>query len=162
MTNAELIAKIKAEIERLKVDYLNRSYTFVPVAMEHLLDFLSTLESEKPEKGIDVTDFCKPIDPGIAQCIADHSWEMLGEDEKPVPNDLEEAAGNIYKTPFGTRAEDFKAGAEWQKEQMLKEAVEGTIVDAGFDDHTALVSIPDKRYDEGDKVRIIIVKEDEK
>lgn len=41
---------------------------------------------------IDVTDFCKPIDPGIAQCIADHSWEMLGEDEKPVPNGLEEAA----------------------------------------------------------------------
>lgn len=48
MTNTELIQKIRAEIERLKVDYLNRSYTFVPVAMVHLLDFLDTLESEKP------------------------------------------------------------------------------------------------------------------
>ena len=46
---------------------------------------------------IDVTDFCKPIDPSIAQCIADHSWEMLGEDERPVPEDLEEAAGEYEK-----------------------------------------------------------------
>lgn len=43
-----IIEKIRAEIERLKVDYLNRSYTFVPVAMEHLLDFLDTLESNEP------------------------------------------------------------------------------------------------------------------
>lgn len=42
--------------------------------------------------------------------------------EESVPNDIEEAAENIYKTTFGTRAEDFKAGAEWQKEQMMKEA----------------------------------------
>ena len=30
---------------------------------------------------------------------------------------LEEAAENIYKTPFGTRAEDFIAGAEWQRQR---------------------------------------------
>ncbi len=57
---------------------------------------------------------------------ATKSWEgvdvdaMLadcrGYEEKPS-EDLEEAAENIYKTPFGTRAEDFQAGAEWQKEQ---------------------------------------------
>lgn len=81
---------------------------------------------------IDVTDFCKPIDPGIAQCIADHSWEMLGEDEKPVPNDLEEAArhseiltypmpedGDIEKVFNVQEARVFHeigfiAGAKWQ------------------------------------------------
>lgn len=93
---------------------------------------------------IDVTDFCKPIDPGIAQCIADHSWEMLGEDEKPVPNDLEEAAEDFVwevmendedgisdlcrklrptskiSDFYDALAEFFIAGAKWQAEQLLK------------------------------------------
>ena len=33
---------------------------------------------------------------------------------------MEEATKNIYKTPFGTRAEDFIAGAAWQAKQLLK------------------------------------------
>ena len=37
--------------------------------------------------------------------------------EKKLPEGLDEAAENIYKTPFGTRAEDFKAGAEWMEKQ---------------------------------------------
>ena len=37
--------------------------------------------------------------------------------EKKLSDELEEAAENIYKTPFGTRAEDFKAGAEWMAGQ---------------------------------------------
>lgn len=73
-------------------------------------------------------------------------------------DELNEAAENIYKVPFGTRAEDFKAGAEWQKnkdtrdmymsdnrhfekiyelgkkdmkEQMMKDAVEGEVYKFG-------------------------------
>lgn len=42
-----IIEKIRAEVERLKVDYLNRSYTFVPKAMQDLLDFISDLEKEE-------------------------------------------------------------------------------------------------------------------
>jgi hypothetical protein len=42
--------------------------------------------------------------------------ESRGIEEKPS-GDLEKAAENIYKTPFGTRAEDFQAGAEWQAKQ---------------------------------------------
>ena len=41
------------------------------------------------------------------------------QQEKPSEA-LEEAAMNIYKTPFGTRAEDFIAGAAWQAKQLLK------------------------------------------
>lgn len=40
-------------------------------------------------------------------------------EEKPS-EDLEEATKNIYKTPFGTRAEDFIAGAVWQANRLLK------------------------------------------
>lgn len=44
----------------------------------------------------------------------------LRDSTKMIPNGLEEAAENIYKTPFGTRAEDFKAGAEWMAERLKR------------------------------------------
>ena len=102
----------------------------------------------------------------------------LMPDEEPS-EDLEKAANNIYKTPFGTRAEDFQAGAEWQekqdlrwageihkngynlcKEQMLKDAVEGEIVK----DITNKLAVTAKNinldgFKFGDKVKIIIVKQ---
>lgn len=104
---------------------------------------------------------------------------------------LEEAAENIYKTPFGTRAEDFKAGAEWQKEQdtremimsdgsyfqkcyelgkkdmkkeMLEDAIEGRVGQTGF--HNSIYIKEPKwcdtlnNFNNGDKVRVIIIKED--
>jgi hypothetical protein len=40
------IEKIRQEIERRKLDYLNRSYTFVPVAMQQLLEFIDSLPEE--------------------------------------------------------------------------------------------------------------------
>ena len=39
--------QIRAEIERLKTSYLDRSYTFVPKAMQDLLDFIDSLPDEK-------------------------------------------------------------------------------------------------------------------
>lgn len=138
--------KIRAEIDRLYGEYKDKFHQCGDQYHLGLIDgldmaerVLDTLESEKPtQEGLDVTDFCKPIDPGIAQCIADNSWEMLGEDEKPIPNDLEEAADEYaeqntkeeYHTDegiiqtYGIAYEAFIAGAKWQKEQMLKEAVE--------------------------------------
>lgn len=176
MTNAELIAKIKAEIERRikrnKEEYAPGGLFEVQDNLAKLLDFIDSLEeSEKPmQEGleeeidrfedwmetynqadyptsfttrdiarhfakwgaehakIDVTDFCKPIDPSIAQCIADHSWEMLGEDEKPVPNDLEEAAWDCVLDSIDVNNPVllpkykelltylFIAGAKWQKQ----------------------------------------------
>ena len=94
----------------------------------------------EPDKGLDVTDFCKPIDPGIAQCIADHSWEMLGEDEKPASEELTEYASragfdyvddivlqaepnhrwNDHDVEFAYR-DGIIAGAKWQKEQMMED-----------------------------------------
>lgn len=55
----------------------------------------------------------------------------------------------------------FEAGAEWQKTQMMKEAVEGYVNyyedSGGILMAEAQVGCP---YHTGDKVRIIIVKED--
>lgn len=43
-----------------------------------------------------------------------------------LPSNLDEAAENIYKVPFGTRAEDFKAGAECMAGQG--ETIEGEVM----------------------------------
>lgn len=55
--------------------------------------------------------------------------------EQPVKG-LDEAAENIYKTPFGTRAEDFIAGAEWQyqKDQCEFAKLKAKEWINGFDD----------------------------
>ena len=48
MTNAELLAKIKAEIERQIKNYRDDGFGCHANSLEKLLSFLSTLESEKP------------------------------------------------------------------------------------------------------------------
>ena len=144
-----IIEQIKAEIKRLKEytvkcgypgqnEYADGNKEGRNFICDKLLSFLSTIEekSEKliNQKELNVTDFCKPIDPDIAQCIADYSWEMLGEDEKSVTNDLEEATEKYVSTlcdeaDKGLRIDTtlesaFKAGAVWQKEQNDKDFFE--------------------------------------
>lgn len=57
-------------------------------------------------------------------------------------------------------ADAFIAGAEWQKSQMLKEAVEVTVQSPLLG--PPMVCCIANGCSDGDKVRIIIVKEDEK
>lgn len=85
------IEKIKEWVKKQKKEELARNSIGVItgkalfVDANELLSFLNTL-SEEP--GVDVTDFCKPIDPGIAQCVADHWHEMFGEVDKHPKNVL--------------------------------------------------------------------------
>lgn len=56
----------------------------------------------------------------------------------------------------------FKAGAEWQKEKLMRFAVEGYLVTDGLNDlQVKTANLGDRGYYQGDKVRIIIVKEEE-
>ena len=61
-----------------------------------------------------------------------------------------------YKS-FWHDVDTFKAVAEWMKRQMMEEAVEGT-----YDSYPAAVylDIPIPQLKHGDKVHIIILKED--
>ena len=130
------IARIRAELKRRREDILSK-VEHRPIhrieLLDDLLSFLDTL-SKEPDKGLDVTDFCKPIDPGIAQCVADHWLEML--DSKEPDKGLDEYAsragfdyvdGIVQEEP-GHRWNDHDvefayrdgiiAGAEWQASQM--------------------------------------------
>lgn len=147
MTNKELIVKIKAEIERRLKDYWEISFhdtnsynkdTNVK-ELKELLSFLSTLESENP-----------------------------------VPNDLEEASMSYqHKIADESDVDDngypiigifevstaFEAGAKWDREQMMNEAEECELYWDGY--FLAIdLNMTALGYSEGDKVRVIIVKED--
>ena len=87
---------------------------------------------------------------------------------------LEEAALSYVKNKYNFSSElvynnigtdDFKAGAEWQKSQMLKDAVETEVWNYSSDED--LRAIPlfgiDKfnNLKDGDKVRVIVLKKED-
>lgn len=137
------IEKIRQEIERLKGTCTtqikaNPGQTF-PFVMEmtgydKLLSFLDTLSEEPSE-----------------------SLEEAAEKYAGVNYDCETETDAFY---HHIETESFKAGAEWQKEQLMKDAVEGYVNyyedSGGILMAEAQVGCP---YHIGDKVRIIIVKE---
>ena len=108
------------------------------------------------------SDDDEPTVSEIAYHFAEWGAEHLRNSTKTADKSLEEAAENIYKTPFGTRAEDFIAGVEWKESQMLKDAVEGMVCATitGTNAISFLSPLPNE-LNAGDKVRIVVLKEEE-
>ena len=84
--------------------------------------------------------------------------KLAKEIEESVIDDLGEAAKEYSKkVSDGHNYRDlrvgFIAGAEWQAEQMMKEAVEGTIDDCGTPARLRL-EMPGGSFRIGDRVRI--------
>lgn len=85
--------------------------------------------------------------------------------EEPVSEDMEEAAfdyAEACKYDGGEKllcVEHFKAGAQWQKEQMMKDAVDGEVYMTIFGDATITVDNLNGDLAQGDKVKVIIIKE---
>lgn len=91
------------------------------------------------------------------------------QQEELVSDDLEEATDEyqleikkhiLDGSPIGTAKDAFRAGAEWQKRKMMEGAVEWMVT-------TNLANCPViyldqlKGFQYGDKVKIIVVKEEE-
>ena len=101
-----------------------------------------------------------------AEHFRDTTKMISGSSE--IPNNLEEAAeeyikkGKYLPEGFVVRPA-FIAGAKWDREQMMKEAVEGTVMATKCGDKYQQLLITDWNSSDGlhngDKVRIIIVKE---
>lgn len=174
MTNAELIAKIKAEIDKRYAEYREKMKSDDFTYYEGMADALDLFE-----QFIDIL-----------------------ESEKPVPNDLEEAAKRFVGydmdcdelRDYEIGIASFIAGAKWQAEQLLKSSPlpEDTVLfNKGVEEGKRLmmeeavcyiaqaditatgnIVIPFIRIGYtalsrygikvGDKVRIIIIKEDKK
>lgn len=103
------------------------------------------------------------------------SYINLIEREYSIPSNLEEAAKEYAKTTFKKPHSDnpdeevtivepdkyagFIAGAKWDKEQMMSNAVEGTVYGNGV--YTWVAGDIPSQFKYGDKVRVIVLpKED--
>ena len=141
MTDKELKAKILAEIERLRNELNFEPFTDEVLGKRNVLDKMS-----------------KFIDP---------------LPEEPVSEDLNEAADNYYKEvecypptlpQYCTHIKDaVKYGAKWQKEQMMSKAIDALVhtFDNGYIRvGTQLLANNKYGLKVGDKVKVIIVKED--
>ena len=98
---------------------------------------------------------------------------MVSKEQPSLPSNLDEAAKEYAKTTFKKPHSDnpdeeitivepdkyagFIAGAKWDKEQMMSNAVEGTVYGNGV--YTWVAGDIPSQFKYGDKVRIIIVKE---
>ena len=152
-----IIEQIKAEIERLK-GQLIRGACAAQIEMEtnckeeaydEILSFLSTLESEKPIDGLE-----EEIERYLHSLGVGYGGWIDGMDD----DDLRGIARHFAQW-----------GAEHAREQMMKDAIHYVVQD-DLDSHGASYNIPfirigttalkPKGIGVGDKVRIIIVKED--
>lgn len=91
--------------------------------------------------------------------------------EETVSEDLKEAADNCYYRNHAYARESFIEGANWQKQQMIKGAVDGIVHHFDGDGLAAIhyndpKDVPMCYYasasglEAGDKVKLIIIKED--
>ena len=99
--------------------------------------------------------------------IAGAKWGAEHSGSSEIPNDLEEAAKSHRSTAnYGgdinlAMEDSYKKGAKWQKEQMMKEAVEGEVLDLGINYlDLSLFDAEKLGLAQGDEVKFIIVKED--
>ena len=98
------------------------------------------------------------------------AYENKYNSTKMVGNGLEEAAEEYTQKMLeswrfdstGCRPprESFKAGAEWQKNQMLKDAVECELV-CIKERLAAILPMKEFQWTVGDKVRIVVLKAEE-
>lgn len=156
MTDKE---KIRKEVERLMVEltqekkkgYSSDVDDACILELQNVLTYIDSLQEEKkpirkyvsPEDSTlgkllkEMKDFSPQEDLGLSnEEYNDFVNELIFGKEESVSNDLEKAAGNYAFTMSGEdevlKYKAFKAGAQWQKEQMMKDAVEREVkVDAG-------------------------------
>lgn len=136
---------------------------------EDCIDF--NMHEEKEIKELE-----KPVPNDIEEATESHAktkyglTRLLGAEMKEVEDDFiagakwqEKRNLRFVKQVLSGDFTVFEAGRKYEKEQMMKEAVEGEVIVPiyeGNDVWSAEIKIPG-RYVPGDKVRIIIVKEDE-
>lgn len=139
------IETIIAEIERLKADYVpkvNEEYRdFANLLLDIVVDSINSLHSEQSSEGLEeaAKEYVKE------NCI--------------LPEDCNDGDIPYYEE---CNAAVFKHGANWQKEQMMKSAIDAIITSRWKGSHVCLTTNKDiPQIYNGDRVKIQIIKEDE-
>ena len=169
------IEKIRQEIKRLKkllevsTYYLDNSqqalgYSF---ALDDLEDFIDSLPDEEPKH---------KSNPLFNKCVENCDPETMAEvnrnvDKMLLDEELERfiASGKsvtvedcgTYKVSYHDFKKVARHFAEWQKEQMLKDAVDGSVAQDIYSRNLVAKTKDLSKYNLkfGDKIKLIIVKE---
>ncbi len=182
------VEQIKAEIERRRRDVEQRrpgrnwgkSYY---VMMSELLDIIANLPQEQPSEDLEkeieeYTNSCEGALEGQQGQVWEFDWEDItvvideaahyfsqwqkAQDERLIKlaHDSWYKEGFIYGKIEGlSEDEKYQQGRFDMKEQMLKDAAEGEVV-AVSNNGWESIRIYKKLHKCGDKVKVIIVKED--
>lgn len=143
------IGKITAEIERLKVEipYHENAWS----VLNKVLDFINTLPAEQPSED---------LEENIEEKINEYWNEWFSHGEY--------FEGTLPKNVFAAYCHKI---SNWQKEQMMKSAIDAVVDEDTENSYIkTLVFIGKQRdalntrisnYEYGEMVKIIIIKEDE-
>lgn len=112
-----------------------------------------------PSYRSEIIEFAKSLRPAKVKSEKPTTAEGLEEEIDRFEDWMETYNQADYPTSFTTRdiARHF---AQWQKEQMMNEAVKGEITKDNRGNNVLRVGLFNNGFEIGDKVRIIIVKED--
>ena len=136
MTDKELKEKILAEIERLKDECYYSTIvpkTYMTMAYDNILTFINSLSEE-------------PVSEDLEEAAKHYLYSNILYDDVYVGNPTDKDCIKM-----------FKAGAQWQKQQMMKDAVEVQVNPLLGE---TFVGCMVNGYKVGDKVKLIIIKED--
>ena len=99
-------------------------------------------------------------EPTIPDIVDEHFWEMLGEE--PVSEKLEKAAVEAFKqivdSDKNSFLEIFKDGANWQKQQIMKDAITGQLENGEDYLRIKCLYTSCRPQDDGMLVKFIIIK----
>lgn len=102
---------------------------------------------------------------GWEEGFEDGRDDAYDEQEELVSEDLEEAADNAFNNVLNNHEivnvrsclEMFRFGAEWKEKQIIAKAINGT---ARPDDNEIWCNLTSNNLEDGDKVKVILIKED--
>ena len=136
-----------AEIERL-VNNQDSALDY-EAALEDVRNFINTIEVKEVQE--------EPVSEELEEVSKEYA-------DKNYAEWLDFISGD-ERDDYYTISEAFKAGAQWQKNKMMEDAVDGVVAaSAGGDGWvniaTGFVKSEDVNVNFGDKIKIIVVKED--
>ena len=167
--------------DKEKYDFIDHVVHLTLFAEDRLLNEHGGEYSGLEEDGIDSNEYYRIITERVINILKKNSNYMQ---EEPVSEDLEEAARRYAALQAGMKdamtseyyeeypyspndIKAFKASAKWQKEKMMKDAIEAEIINWASMFTSIKVIEPERaetmikeKFDIGDKVKLIIVKED--
>lgn len=146
MTDKEKLEAIKAEIERLMYSYNQEA------------DIASAEDSIGEKVAAGKYDVCRYL----LSLIDSLQEEPVSEDYKKARKEamfsINEQKGYSFKLQ-----DMFDAGANWQKQQLMKKAIEGIVttnIDGWINVMTGFIRPEEAGANFGNKVKLIIIKEE--